>query len=69
MQLFDRYSAEFADLAQVVAPEIDQHIMLGELLFVTQQLRFQRLVLLFCFSSGSGAGEGKGMEHTVLQLD
>lgn len=34
--------AKGADLAQVVAPQVHQHIVLGQLLLVRQQLRLQR---------------------------
>ena len=50
VQLFDLHRAEFADLAEVVAPEVDEHIVLGKLLFVVQQALFKRLVLLVRFA-------------------
>lgn len=50
---------EFADLAEVVAPEVDEHIVLGKLLFVVQQALFKRLVLLVRFAARTGPREGK----------
>ena len=60
--------AEAADLAEVVAAQIHQHIVLGQFLFVGQQLRFQRLVLRLCPTPWPGPGQRKGVQHAVFQL-
>ena len=69
VQLFDLHRAEFADLAEVIAPEVDEHVVLGKLLFVVQQALFKRLVLLVRFAARTGPREGKGVQHTVFELD
>lgn len=69
VQRFDLHRAEFAHLAEVVAPEVDEHIVLGKLLFVVQEAFFERLVLFLRFAARTGAGEGKGVQHAVFQFD
>ena len=60
--------AELADLAQVIAAQVHQHVVLGQLLLVGQQFLFQSLVLLVGLAAGPGTGQGEGVEHAVLQL-
>ena len=61
--------AEAADLAQVVAPQVHQHVVLGQLLFVGKKLLFKRLVLLVGFAPRPRARQREGVQHAVLQLD
>ena len=68
MQLLHFYGAEFADLAEVVAPEIDQHIVLGKLLFIREQLAFQHQILLLRFAARTGTRQRKGMQDTVFEF-
>ena len=42
--LFDPHRAEPADAADIVPPQIDQHVVLGALLFVRPQLGFEPFV-------------------------
>ena len=69
VQLFDFDCAEFADLAQVVAPEIDQHVMFRQLLFVSKKLLFQQLVFLVRFPARTRSRQGERVQNAVLQLD
>ena len=60
--------AEPADFPQIVAPQIHQHVVLGQLLLIGQQLFLQGPVLFRGLPSGAGARQGEGVEHPVLQL-
>ena len=64
----DLYGAEIAYPAQVVSAKVNEHIMLGKLLFVCKQLGLKRFVLLVCLASGAGACKRKGMQHAVFKL-
>ena len=66
--LLHLYGAEAADLPNVVPPQVHQHVVFGQLLFVRQEFFFQPLILLRCPSPGPGARQGEGVEHPVLQL-
>ena len=68
VQALDLDAAELADLAQVIAAQVHQHVVLGQLLLVGQQLLFQGLVLCVGLAAGPGPGQGEGVEHAVLQL-
>ena len=69
VQLFHPDRPEAADLAEVVASEVHQHIVLSQLLAVGEQLRLQGPVLLGGLSPRPGAREREGVQHAVLQLD
>ena len=69
MQLFDLHRSKAADLAQIIAPQIHQHIMLGQFLFIGQQVTLQRRILRLGLAARPGTGQWEGMQHAVLQLD
>ena len=61
--------AKGADPAQVVAPQVHQHIVLTQLLFVLQQSGLQRRVLCGGLAPGAGAGQWVGKQLAVGELD
>ena len=61
--------SEAAYPAQIVAPEVNQHIMLGKLLFVGEELRFKLCILLVGLSSGACSRQREGVQHAVFELD
>ena len=67
-ELLHLHRAEFADLPQVVAAQVHQHIVLRQLLFVGEKVRLQGFVLRIRPPSGPGARQGEGVENAVLQL-
>ena len=62
---FDR--ADLGNSTEVIAAQIDQHVMLGKFLFVGQQLVFERLVLLRRFAARTGAGHRESRQTAILQ--
>lgn len=69
MQRLDLNRSEFADLAQIISPQVNQHIVLGKLLLVRKKFRFKRFVFFIRFTSRSGSGKWEGMQHSVFQFD
>ncbi len=49
--------ADLGDAADIVAAEIEQHQMLGALLGIGQQFRFERLILVRRRAARPGAGD------------
>ena len=68
VQLFDLHCAELADLAQVVAPQIDEHIVLGQLFLVGQQVGLQRGVLGVGLAARPRARQREGVQHTFFEF-
>ncbi len=66
---FHLNGAEFRNLPDVVPSEIDQHVVLGELLFISEKSFFQFPVLLRRLAPRSRPGKRKGVQDTVLELD
>ena len=62
------HGADTADFAQVVPPQVYQHIMLGQFFVIGKQFFLQGLV--FCFGSASRpcACQGVGVENAVFQF-
>jgi hypothetical protein len=52
------YGAVLAYASHVVAAQVDQHYVLGALLFVAEHFLGERLVFLFRCAAGSRAGDG-----------
>lgn len=69
VQLFDLHGSKAADLAQIIASQIHQHVMLGQFLFICQQVTLQRYILRLGLAARPGTGQREGMQHAVLQLD
>ena len=65
--LGDLARCRFGDAAHIVAPEIEQHQMLGALLGVGQQLRRQLAVLRRRGAAGPRAGDGADGHLVVAQ--
>ncbi len=68
-QLVDRLGAEAHHPPDVVAGQVDQHDVLGDLLGVLDQLAGQPAVLLGRAAPPAGAGDGPGHHLAVAQLD
>ena len=68
-QLVDRLGAELDHPPHVVAGQVDQHDVLGQLLGVLDQLAGQQAVLLLGGAPRPGAGDGPGGHHAVAQAD
>ena len=66
--LFDLNAAEFAYLADIVAPEVNKHVVLGKLLFVVQEFRFEALVLFVRRAAGTRAGKRECVQRSVFKL-
>lgn len=56
----DSDRADLGNSTEVIAAQIDQHVMLGKLLLIGKQLVFERLVLLRRFAARTGAGNREG---------
>ena len=69
MEFLHLHSAEPADLAQVIPPQVHQHVVLSELFFVLQELLLQLHVFLIRLSSRPCPRQRECMEHAVLQPD
>ena len=54
------------DAPDIIASQIDEHQVLGQLLGIGQQLGFQRLVLRLIAAAGAGAGDGAYRDHALL---
>ncbi len=65
---FHLHTAYGADLSDIVAAQIHQHIVLRPLLLICQQLPLQRQILGLIPAPGSGARQREGIQLSVLQL-
>ena len=68
-QLFGLHRAVIADTAQIVAPEIDEHDVLGALFFTGKHFLFQALVLGFVLAAPTRAGDGAVRDISSLNFD
>ena len=69
MKAFHLHGAELRQAAQVVAAQIDEHVVLGELLGVGQKVGFHGGVLGGRGAARAGARQREGMQDPVFQLD
>ena len=68
VERFHLHGTEAGDPPQVVPAQVHEHVMLGQLLFIRKEFRFQPPVLLRGGAAGPGAGQGKGVQDAALQL-
>src|SRR5215212_1190335 len=68
-QLVDLDAAVLADAAEVVAAEVDQHHVLGPLLWVVDQAGGEAAVLLLAAPTRGGAGDRPGLDPAAVDLD
>ena len=64
---FDR--ADLGNSTEVIAAQIDQHVMLGKLLLIGKQLVLERLILLRRFAARTRARNREGGQAAVIQSD
>ena len=65
----DGHAADLGDAADIVAPEIEQHQMLGTLLRIGEQFLFQRLVLVRRRAAVARAGDRADGHHIAAHFD
>src|SRR5205807_5178647 len=68
-QFFDFHRAVFADAAKIVAAEVDEHDVLGTLLFARQHFALEALVFRFVFAAATRASDGPIKDVASLNLD
>ena len=68
-ELLDFDAAEAADAAHVVATEVDQHHVLGALLFVVHHLFGKGVVLGFGCAARARAGDGTVLNLALVHAD
>ena len=68
VELLHLYRTESADLPQIVAAQINQHVVLCQLLLVREKVGLQCPVLRLVLPSGPGARQRESMKDAVLQL-
>ena len=59
---------ELAHFADVIAAQVDQHDMLGALLFIGQQLFGEPDVFLAVFTPAAGARDGPNLDFAVVHF-
>ena len=64
----DRDRPEAAYLPEVVSPEVHEHIVLGELLLIREELLFQGRILRRALAARSRTGEREGVKFLALEL-
>ena len=69
MQAFYLDRAELAYLAKVVAAQIYQHVMFGQLLFVGQQFDLKRLILRVSLAARPRTRQREGVQHAIFKLN
>ena len=67
--LRERYRARFGHATDVVAAQINQHQVLCDLLFITQEIRLQRLILLGRAPTFTSARDGSDGDLAALKAD
>ena len=65
--LGDAHAADFDHTADVVAMQVDQHEMFGELLRVAEQLLFKRRVLFWCAAARPRASQRPRGDDAVFE--
>ena len=68
-QLRNRHRAVLRDATHVVAPQVHQHAVLGQLLLVGQELLLQRAILRAVAAPRARPGDGPHRDDAVLQPD
>jgi hypothetical protein len=68
-QAVDFDGAEFADAADVVAAEVDQHDVLGALLFVVSISSASALVFFLIGAARAGSGDGAVFDFALVDAD
>src|SRR5205807_4734816 len=63
------HRAVFADAAKIVAAEVDEHDVLGTLLFARQHFALEALVFRFVFAAATRASDGPIKDVASLNLD
>lgn len=64
--LLDLDRTDLGNASEVVPSEIHQHVVLGTLLLVGEELLLEPLILIVIGSAGAGACEGEGVEDPIL---
>ena len=58
-EFFGRFDgANFGHASHIIAPQIQQHQMFGQLFLIGQQVQFQGIIFLRCGATGAGARNG-----------
>ena len=60
---------EAANFSEVISAEVHEHIVLGEFLFVREQLSLEGRILLRTFAARSRAGQREGVQFAVFEFD
>ena len=68
-QLIDRDAAVLADAAEVIAPEVHQHHVLGPLLGIVDEALREAAVLLLAGAARIGARDRPGLDPVAAHLD
>ena len=68
VKLFDLNRTESAYLAEIVSAEVNEHIVLGEFLFVLKESLFKRLVLSLCLAARTSSCKRECVKNSVLKL-
>lgn len=61
--------AELRYTTQIVSSQINQHVVLGQLLFIAKKTRLELRVFFRRFPSRASACQREGVEHAAFQLD
>ena len=69
MQLLGLHAAKAADLAQIIAAQVDEHIVLGQFFLIAEQFLLQPQVFFLAASSAPCPSQRKGAQYTVIQTD
>ena len=64
---FDVDAAEFTDASQVIAAQVDEHVVFGQFLRIVQEFIFQGLVFFRRLAPRPRAGQGECEEVAVFQ--
>ena len=65
--LSQAHAARFAHPADIIAAQINQHEVLGDLFLIGQQLRLKRLILLFGRTAPTGTGDRSNGHQSLLE--
>jgi hypothetical protein len=68
-EVFDADAGEFADAANVVAAEVDEHEVFGALFFVGEHLFAEADVFGFVARPGTAAGDGAVFDGALFDAD
>src|SRR5580692_8433970 len=68
-QLFDFDRTVFADAAYIVAAEIDEHDVLGSLLFIMNHFVSDAAVVVVAYAARACSGDGAVLDATLIHAD